>query len=47
MYGAVRATSEDGMTSEWARLPHDLLGKISKRIVSEVHNVIVLYKYYD
>ena len=37
---AVRAvTSEDGMTSEWARLPHDLLGKISKRIVSEVHNV--------
>ena len=33
----VRAiTSEDGMTADWARLPHDLLARISTRIVNEV-----------
>ena len=37
---AVRAiTSEDGMTADWARLPHSLLERISTRIVNEVSGV--------
>lgn len=37
---AVRAvTSVDGMTADWARLPHDVLGRISTRLVSEVRGV--------
>ena len=37
---AVRAiTSEDGMTADWARLPHALLERISARIVNEVPGV--------
>lgn len=32
-------TSEDGMTCDWARLPHEVLEKISSRIVNEVANV--------
>jgi len=37
---AVRAiTSEDGMTADWARLPHELLERISTRIVNEVPGI--------
>ncbi len=31
--------SDDAMTADWARLPYDLLEKISNRIVNEVHDV--------
>lgn len=37
---AVRAvTSVDGMTADWARLPHDVLARMSTRIVSEVKGI--------
>lgn len=32
-------TSEDAMTADWVRLPHDLLAKISNRIINEVKGV--------
>ncbi|MDP7982669.1 MAG: glutamine-hydrolyzing GMP synthase [Conexivisphaerales archaeon] len=39
----VRAvTSEDGMTADWFRIPHDLLAKISKRISEEVSGVVMV-----
>jgi GMP synthase (glutamine-hydrolysing) len=36
----VRAvTSEDAMTADWARLPHDLLERISSRVINEVPGI--------
>ncbi len=36
----VRAvTSSDGMTADWARLPHDVLATISSRIINEVKGI--------
>jgi len=32
-------TSEDAMTADWARLPHDVLGRMASRIVAEVPGV--------
>ena len=37
---ALRAvTTEDFMTADWARLPYDLLARVSRRIVNEVDGV--------
>jgi GMP synthase (glutamine-hydrolysing) len=37
---ALRAvTSQDGMTADWARLPLEVLGRVSNRIVNEVPGV--------
>jgi len=37
---AIRAvTTEDFMTADWARLPHELLAKVSNRIVNEVDGI--------
>ncbi len=37
---ALRAvTSIDGMTADWARLPHDFLAHVSSRISNEVRGL--------
>ncbi len=37
---ALRAvTSVDGMTADWARLPHEVLARISTRIINEVRGI--------
>ncbi len=37
--GIRAVTSLDGMTADWARLPPDLLGRLSNRIINEVRGV--------
>jgi GMP synthase (glutamine-hydrolysing) len=37
---AIRAiTSEDAMTADWARLPDELLARMSSRITNEVRGI--------
>jgi GMP synthase (glutamine-hydrolysing) len=37
---AVRAVhSIDGMTADWSKLPYEVLGKISSRIINEVRGI--------
>lgn len=37
---AIRAvTSQDAMTADWARLPHDLLGALSNKIINQVKGI--------
>lgn len=39
MIGIRAITSSDAMTADWARIPHDVLDKMSRRIVNEVDGV--------
>ena len=41
---ALRAiTSTDGMTADYARIPHDILASIFNRIINEVRGITVLF----
>jgi GMP synthase (glutamine-hydrolysing) len=31
--------TDDFMTADWARIPHEVLARISTRIVNEVHGI--------
>lgn len=37
--GIRAVTSTDGMTADWAKLPYDLLGRMSNRIINEVRGI--------
>jgi GMP synthase (glutamine-hydrolysing) len=39
LIGIRAVQSEDAMTADWARLPYDVLERVSARIVNEVHDV--------
>lgn len=37
---AIRAvTTDDFMTADWAKIPYEILGRVSNRIINEVHHV--------
>ena len=37
---AIRAVSStDAMTADWAKIPYDVLGKMSNRIINEVKGI--------
>ncbi|MGN0173944.1 MAG: glutamine-hydrolyzing GMP synthase [Acutalibacteraceae bacterium] len=37
---AIRAvTTDDFMTADWAKIPYDILGRVSNRIINEVQNI--------
>ena len=37
---AIRAvTTDDFMTADWAKIPYDILGRVSNRIINEVDRV--------
>lgn len=37
---AIRAvTTDDFMTADWAKIPYDILGRVSSRIINEVDHV--------
>ena len=39
MYKRQGVTSVDAMTADWARIPYDVLGVISNRIINEVPHI--------
>lgn len=39
MFALRGVTSVDAMTADWARIPYDVLGTISNRIINEVAHI--------